>query len=74
MAPANSPIAPTLQELAHGNRSERDKFIAKQEFPMFDGSQEYCLWLGCMGAYDPHGREIVIAFSRLHETRHVGQG
>ncbi len=22
-------------------------------------SQEYCLWLGCMGAYDPQGREIV---------------
>jgi Fe-S oxidoreductase len=37
---------------------------------MFDGSQEYCLWLGCMGAYDPHGREIVIAFSRL--MKHLG--
>ena len=51
-------------------RSERDKFVAKQEFPMFDGSQEYCLWLGCMGAYDPHGREIVTAFSRL--MKHLG--
>ena len=39
--------------------AERDKFIAKQEFPIFDGSQEYCLWLGCMGSYDPKGREIV---------------
>ena len=33
--------------------ADRDKFIQKQQFPIFDGSQEYCLWLGCMGAYDP---------------------
>jgi Fe-S oxidoreductase len=39
--------------------SERDKFIAKNEFPLFDGTQDYCLWLGCMGAYDPQGREII---------------
>ena len=39
--------------------TERDKFIQKQEFPIFDGTQEYCLWLGCMGAYDPQGREII---------------
>ncbi len=45
--------------------AERDKFIAKQEFPIFDGSQEYCLWLGCMGSYDPKGREIVSDFARV---------
>ena len=45
--------------------SERDKFIAKQEFPAFDGSQEYCLWLGCMGAYDPQGRDIVASLARV---------
>ena len=39
--------------------SERDQFIARAALPIFDGTQEYCLWLGCMGAYDPHGREIV---------------
>ncbi len=44
-------------------QSERDKFIAKQQLPVFDGSQEYCLWLGCMGAYDPQGREIIAAFA-----------
>ena len=33
--------------------SERDKFIQKHGLPFFDGSQEYCLWLGCMGSYDP---------------------
>jgi Fe-S oxidoreductase len=44
---------------------ERDKFIQKQELPIFDGTQEYCLWLGCMGGYDPKGREIVAAFARV---------
>ena len=40
---------------------ERDKFIQKQQFPIFDGTQEYCLWLGCMGAYDPRGQETIKA-------------
>jgi Fe-S oxidoreductase len=50
--------------------SEREKFITRQEFPIFDGSQEYCLWLGCMGSYDPSGREIVAAFATV--MRHLG--
>ena len=50
--------------------NERDKFIEKQELPRFDGTQEYCLWLGCMGAYDPRGREIVAALARV--MRHLG--
>ena len=50
--------------------TERDKFIAKQQFPIFDGTQEYCLWLGCMGAYDPQGREI-IAVVRARDA-HLG--
>jgi Fe-S oxidoreductase len=45
--------------------AERDKFVAKQGFPIFDGSQEYCLWLGCMGGYDPKGREIIADFARV---------
>ena len=45
--------------------SERDKFIQKQELPLFDGTQEYCLWLGCMGAYDPQGREIIASFATV---------
>ncbi len=48
---------------------ERDKFIQKEELPIFDGTQEYCLWLGCMGAYDPQGREIVASFAKV--MRHM---
>jgi Fe-S oxidoreductase len=50
--------------------SERDKFVQKQELPIFDGTQEYCLWLGCMGGYDPKGREIITSFVEV--MRYLG--
>ena len=49
---------------------ERDKFVEKNALPIFDGTQEYCLWLGCMGGYDPKGREIVLALARV--MKHLG--
>ncbi|MBV9266728.1 MAG: 4Fe-4S dicluster domain-containing protein [Acidobacteriaceae bacterium] len=52
------------------SQTERDKYVAKQAFPIFDGSQEYCLWLGCMGSYDPKGREIVASFAAV--MKHLG--
>src|SRR6185437_4681616 len=50
--------------------AERDKFVDKNSLPIFDGTQEYCLWLGCMGGYDPRGREIILALVRV--MRHLG--
>jgi Fe-S oxidoreductase len=50
--------------------AERDKFVARAALPIFDGTQEYCLWLGCMGGYDPHGREIIADFARIMD--HLG--
>ena len=49
--------------------AERDKFVEKHALPIFDGTQEYCLWLGCMGAYDPRGRDILLALVRI--LRHL---
>jgi Fe-S oxidoreductase len=49
---------------------ERMKFIEKSGLPIYDGTQEYCLWLGCMGAYDPAGRETVLALVKI--LRHLG--
>jgi Fe-S oxidoreductase len=49
--------------------SERDKFIEKHKLPLYDGTQDYCLWLGCMGSYDPQGREIVLAMATV--LRHL---
>lgn len=59
----------------HGNAmgfpaSERDKFIQKSSIPYYDGSQEYCLWMGCMGSYDPQGRETILALVEI--MRHLG--
>lgn len=59
----------------HGNAmgfslSERDKFIQKNSIPYYDGSQEYCLWMGCMGSYDPQGRETILSLVEL--MRHLG--
>ena len=45
--------------------TERDKFVEKNALPIFDGTQEYCLWLGCMGGYDPKGRDILLALVRV---------
>jgi Fe-S oxidoreductase len=61
--------------LDHGNalgapEGERARLIASQRWPIFDGTQEYCLWLGCMGAYDPRGRAIVESFVKI--MRHLG--
>jgi Fe-S oxidoreductase len=54
--------------------SERDKFVAKQELPIFDGTQEYCLWLGCMGGYDPQGREIIASLARILRGLNISFG
>ncbi|MCS7025655.1 MAG: heterodisulfide reductase-related iron-sulfur binding cluster [Bryobacteraceae bacterium] len=50
--------------------SEREKFLQKLGVPIFDGTQEYCLWLGCMGAYDPQGKEIISALVEV--LSHLG--
>ncbi|MFN9429314.1 MAG: (Fe-S)-binding protein [Acidobacteriota bacterium] len=51
--------------------AERDKFVKRLELPLFDGSQDYCLWLGCMGSMDGRGREIIEALVRV--MRHLNQ-
>jgi Fe-S oxidoreductase len=50
--------------------SDREKFIEKNGLPYFDGTQEYCLWMGCLGSFDPNGRKILLAL--VDVLRHVG--
>jgi Fe-S oxidoreductase len=45
--------------------NERRNFIEKNKLPIYDGTQQYCLWLGCMGAYDPAGRETILALVQV---------
>ncbi len=50
--------------------SDREKFIEKTGLPYFDGSQEYCLWMGCLGSFDPNGRKILL--SLVDVLKHLG--
>ena len=43
----------------------RAKFIESAELPIFDGSQEWLLWLGCGNSYDPHGQIVARAVSKI---------
>jgi Fe-S oxidoreductase len=54
--------------------SEREKFVQKMGMPQYDGTQEYCLWLGCMGAYDPQGKEIITALIEVLDHLGVSYG
>jgi Fe-S oxidoreductase len=54
--------------------SERDKFIRSAGLPTYDGSQEYCLWLGCMGAYDTGGRETILALADVLRYLNISFG
>jgi Fe-S oxidoreductase len=54
--------------------TERDKFVEKNALPIFDGTQEYCLWLGCMGGYDPRGRDILLALVKVMRYLNVSFG
>lgn len=54
--------------------SERDKFVKKLELPLYDGSQEYALWMGCMGSYDPQGREVVASLVKVLRHHQISFG
>lgn len=54
--------------------SNRDKFVAQSELPVFDGTQEYCLWLGCMGVHDPRGRDTILALVEVFRFLKVSFG
>jgi Fe-S oxidoreductase len=52
----------------------RLKFIEAEQFPIFDGSQEWLFWLGCGNAFDPHGREVARAMRKLLDAAEVSWG
>jgi Fe-S oxidoreductase len=52
----------------------RRKLIESEKFPLFDGSQQWLLWLGCGGSYDPHGQDVVRAMSRILDAAGISWG
>ena len=43
----------------------RTKLIESGPFPIYDGSQEWLLWLGCGCSYDAHGHDVARAMAKL---------
>ena len=43
----------------------RRKLVEGDAFPVFDGSQQWLLWLGCGCNYDPHGNDVARAMHRI---------
>ncbi len=52
----------------------RRKLLESAGFPLFDGSQEWLLWLGCGLSYDPHGQDVARAMKRLLDAAQVSWG
>ena len=52
----------------------RRKFVETEGFPVFDGSQEWLLWLGCGCSYDPHGQETARAMKRILDAAGASWG
>jgi Fe-S oxidoreductase len=52
----------------------RAKLIESGGFPIFDGSQEWLLWLGCGCSYDAHGNDVARAMAKLLTSAGVAWG
>ncbi len=52
----------------------RRKFVESEELPIFDGSQEWLLWLGCGCSYDPHGQDVARSMKQILNASGVSWG
>ncbi len=43
----------------------RRKLLDEAALPIFDGSQDWLLWMGCGCNYDPHGQQVVRSMQAL---------
>ena len=64
-----SELFTTMERAPHNpwklSHDVRAKFIEAAEFPIFDGSQDWLLWLGCGNSYDPHGQDVAKAVGKI---------
>jgi Fe-S oxidoreductase len=52
----------------------RQKLVQAKQFPAFDGSQEWLLWLGCGLSFDPHGQAVASAMKEILDAAGVTWG
>ena len=68
----------TMERAPHNAWGEpqqtRTKLVESGPFPIYDGSQEWLLWLGCGCSYDAHGNDVVRAMAKLLDAAGVTWG
>jgi Fe-S oxidoreductase len=52
----------------------RQKLIESNQFPIFDGKQQWLFWLGCGLSFDPHGQAVAIAMKKILDAAGVSWG
>lgn len=52
----------------------RRTFIQEANLPIFDGGQEWLLWLGCGNSYDPHGQKVALAMQDILNASGISWG
>jgi Fe-S oxidoreductase len=52
----------------------RQKLIETNQFPIFDGKQEWLFWLGCGLSFDPHGQTVAVAMKKILGAAGVSWG
>jgi Fe-S oxidoreductase len=52
----------------------RQKLIESNQFPIFDGKQEWLFWLGCGLSFDPHGQAVAVAMRQILDAAGVSWG
>jgi Fe-S oxidoreductase len=52
----------------------RQKLIESNQFPIFDGKQEWLFWLGCGLSFDPHGQAVALAMKQIFDAAGVSWG
>ncbi|MBI3694111.1 MAG: 4Fe-4S dicluster domain-containing protein [Acidobacteria bacterium] len=68
----------TMERAPHNpwgvSHETRRKLLETERFPLFDGSQEWLLWLGCGASYDAHGQDVARAMKRILDAASVSWG
>ncbi|MCU1342645.1 MAG: protein of unknown function cysteine-rich region domain protein [Candidatus Acidoferrum typicum] len=52
----------------------RQKLIDANQFPIFDGKQDWLFWLGCGLSFDPHGQAVAVAMKQILDASGVSWG
>jgi Fe-S oxidoreductase len=52
----------------------RQKLIEANQFPVFDGKQQWLFWLGCGLSFDPHGQAVAVAMKQILDAAGVSWG